>query len=248
MSSINAPIPRWAHTAVWTGTRMIVWGGTLPGGTSVDTGGRYDPLADSWTATSTTNAPVARTEHVAVWTGSRMLVWGGIYETPTTPKTPLTSGGRYDPATDTWSSMSVTNAPRGADASGAVWTGDRMVVFGGALGCCGSEFDINDAGSYDPVTDTWTVISNLGGPSPRRAFAMVHTGTDVIVWGGAVRGSTLNDGFLLGASGWVPMSTTGAPAGRTSMAYVWTGSQMVVWGGTHDFITVLNTGGVYTPP
>jgi hypothetical protein len=32
------------------------------------------------------------------------------------------------------------------------------------------------------------------------------------------------------------------------MAYVWTGSQMVVWGGTHDFITVLNTGGVYTPP
>jgi len=33
---------------------MIVWGGT-PG--PLNTGGRYDPGTDSWTATSTTNAP-----------------------------------------------------------------------------------------------------------------------------------------------------------------------------------------------
>jgi hypothetical protein len=42
---------------------MIVWGGA----TNTDylnTGGRYNPSTDSWTATSTTNAPSARSYHL----------------------------------------------------------------------------------------------------------------------------------------------------------------------------------------
>ena len=61
---------------MWTGSEMIVWGG---GGASfANTGGRYNPSTDSWTATSTTNAPSARFAHTAVWTGSEMIVWGDI--------------------------------------------------------------------------------------------------------------------------------------------------------------------------
>ena len=55
---------------------MIVWGGS-PGGGYLNTGGRYNPGTDTWTATSTTNAPAARHYHTAVWTGSEMIVWGG---------------------------------------------------------------------------------------------------------------------------------------------------------------------------
>ena len=36
------------HTAVWTGSEMIVWGGT--GANYFNTGGRYNPNTDSWTA------------------------------------------------------------------------------------------------------------------------------------------------------------------------------------------------------
>ena len=64
-STINAPTGRYEHTAVWTGSEMIVWGGEFP---AVNTGGRYNPSTDSWTATSTTNAPSARYDHTAVWT------------------------------------------------------------------------------------------------------------------------------------------------------------------------------------
>ena len=64
------------HTAVWTGSEMIVWGG-LTTAAALNTGGRYDPATDSWTATSTTNAPEARYYHTAVWTGTGMIVWGG---------------------------------------------------------------------------------------------------------------------------------------------------------------------------
>jgi hypothetical protein len=57
---------------------MIVWGGSDDLEPRVNTGGRYDPGTDSWTATSTTNAPTERTEHTGIWTGSEMIVWGGI--------------------------------------------------------------------------------------------------------------------------------------------------------------------------
>src|SRR5213593_4298783 len=75
-STTSAPAGRQFHTAVWTGSEMIVWSGT-DGSGFLNTGGRYNPGTDSWTATSTTSAPAARDQHTAVWTGSEMIVWGG---------------------------------------------------------------------------------------------------------------------------------------------------------------------------
>ena len=64
----------------------------------LNTGGRYNPNANSWTPTSTTNAPVRRTGHTAVWTGSEMIVWGGAVNSfPYYSNT----GGRYNPTTNT---------------------------------------------------------------------------------------------------------------------------------------------------
>ncbi len=60
-STTNAPEARSFHTAVWTGSEMIVWGGS-PGPNELNTGGRYNPTTDSWTATSTINAPEAQTQ------------------------------------------------------------------------------------------------------------------------------------------------------------------------------------------
>jgi hypothetical protein len=38
-----------------------------------NTGGRYDPGTDSWTATSTADAPDGRYRHTVVWTGNEMM-------------------------------------------------------------------------------------------------------------------------------------------------------------------------------
>ena len=74
-STTNAPAARASHTAVWTGSEMIVWGGY--GGSYFNTGGRYNPSTDSWAAISNVNAPSARGGNTAVWTGNEMIVWGG---------------------------------------------------------------------------------------------------------------------------------------------------------------------------
>src|SRR5207248_11715880 len=83
-STVNAPAARKYHAAVWTGSEMIVWGGSDAGGNPLNSGGRYNPSTDSWTAMSTVNAPSR--SNLAVWTGKEMLV----------------SGGKYDPLTDHW--------------------------------------------------------------------------------------------------------------------------------------------------
>src|SRR5437773_2928120 len=71
-SLTNAPAGRSSHTAVWTGSEMIVWGGATSGPIYFNTGGRYNPSTDRWTATSTTNAAAPRAAHTAVWTGSEL--------------------------------------------------------------------------------------------------------------------------------------------------------------------------------
>ena len=90
-STTSAPTDRSSHTAVWTGSEMIVWGGIASGPTFLNTGGRYNPSTETWVATSTTNAPEARAGHTAAWTGSEMVVWGG--QGASHPL--LNTGGRY---------------------------------------------------------------------------------------------------------------------------------------------------------
>ena len=85
---------------------MIVWGG-FDGFDGLNTGGRYNPNTDSWTATSTTNAPDPRTSHTAVSTGSEMIVWGGWDAHGVT----FNTGGGTIPAANSWTATSTMNAP-----------------------------------------------------------------------------------------------------------------------------------------
>ena len=142
---------------------MIVWGGQS-GTSTFRNGGRYDPVADTWTPTSTTGAPVSRANHTAVWTGSEMIVWGGD-----NGLVGLASGGRYDPDTNTWAPMDLAGAPSGRRFHTAVWSGDEMIVFGGceALSCPVQGNPTQTGGRYDPVTDEWAPTSLAGAPSGR---------------------------------------------------------------------------------
>src|SRR6267143_2032336 len=236
-STTDAPSARDRHTAVWTGSEMIVWGGT-----NDSTGGRYNPATDMWTATSLTNVPAARTGHTAVWTGSEMIVWGG-YGASGYPNT----GGRYDPAANTWTATNTTNAPTGRSGHTAVWTGDEMIVWGGGP---------NTGGRYNPATDSWIATSTANAPTPRSGHAAVWTGSDMIVWAG----SNYSYPYYADTGGkydpvtdsWAAISTSNAPSGRTVPSAVWTGSEMIVWGGYFfDIYSVtysyLGTGGRYDP-
>jgi hypothetical protein len=233
-STANAPSARWYHTAVWTGSEMIVWGGRDLSHGGFNTGARYNPSTDSWTYTSLTNAPTARTGHTAVWTGSEMIVWGGWWWGGS-----VNTGGRYNPDTNSWTATSTTNAPSARSYHTAVWTGSEMIVWGGLPG------PLNTGGRYNPSTNSWIVTSTTNAPSAREGHTAVWTGSEMIIWGG-------DGGFNTGArynpstDSWTATSLTNAPTRRYLHTAVWTGSEMIVWGGWNGS-SRFNTGGRYNP-
>ena len=236
-STSDAPSGRSGHTTVWTGSLMVVWGGQANDGSSLNTGGRYNPSTDTWSPTSMANAPSIRTSHTAVWTGTRMVVWGGFSGSPDFLS--LNTGGRYDPATDTWAPTTTTNAPSGRSDHVAVWTGSVMVVWGNAP----------SGGRYDPAADTWTTISPANAPCPFCVFqTAVWTGSVMVVWGGVFGGSSFVDEggrYDPVTDAWTPTSKSNAPSARELHTAVWTGTLMVVWGGDEALGQVLNSGGRY---
>ena len=262
-------IGRTNHTAVWTGSKMIVFGGfTTSTGfsnnsqvsgdflTPNDVIG-YDPASGQWSFIKTVGNAI--TGHTAVWTGTEMLVWGGVISDPTDTTTNGQSfvtkiGRRYNPSTNVFSRITATiNAPSARQGHTALWaqpasgsTGTAsMIIWGGTSDTSSlSVFNLQnykaDGSLYDPANDAWTPLPTAGAPSARAGFASVWTGTDMIIWGGVAQtnnGSTdINDGALynLQDNVWTAMSTTNVPnvpSARHNPVAVWTGSQMIVFGG-----------------
>ena len=257
ISTTGAPSPRSAHSAVWTnGGRMLIWGGlstqtagSVPPYLYLNSGGLYDPIADSWTNISGAGAPAGRFQHSTIWTGTEMIVWGG--GNPTN----LQDGGRYNPATDHWTAVSTTGAPQARQLHTAVWTGSEMIVWGG-----NSIESVNSGSRYNPVTDSWLEISTGSGvPEKRAQHAAVWTGSKMLIWGGwqgitnangNVDHSAANDGGLYDPAGdtWTPTSLQNAPPPAFSPAYAWTGDRLLVWGGaTLPSGPYVATGGRYNP-
>ena len=244
----DMPEPRYYHGSVWTGSLMIVWGGTISV-YKTNTGGRYDPATDTWTPMSTTGAPQARNQPFTFWTGSRVLVWGGDILVPTgfpSPPQETNTGGLYDPVSDSWSPTSLSGAPAPLSRASAVWTGSEMIVWGGFDDFIG----FSDAGyRYNPAADTWSPTSTAGAPSPREGHAAVWTGSEMIIWGGLISSSHLDTGgkYNPATDSWTPTSLAGAPIGRWLAVAAWTGSRMIIWSGFAANNTMLSDGALYDP-
>jgi hypothetical protein len=241
-STTNAPSSRYVHTAVWTGSEMIVWGGENENFLYFNTGGKYTPSTDTWATTSTNNAPIGRAYHTAIWTGSEMIVWGGYGG----GLDDLNTGGKYNPNTDTWTPVSVNSAPTGRSFHTAVWTGSEMIAWGGYHSNGGLVF--NTGGRYNPGSNSWTATPTTNAPTPRFSHTAIWTGGEMIVWGGEDVSSAFNTGgrYNPGTNDWTATSTTNAPSARLHHTAIWTGDEIIVWGGD-NFPNFFNTGGRYSP-
>jgi hypothetical protein len=77
--------PRTRHEAVWTGHKMIVWGGMSGAGQQepLDLGEFRPPLhpelgdTGEWAVERFSASPDVTIDATLVWTGTGMIVWGG---------------------------------------------------------------------------------------------------------------------------------------------------------------------------
>ncbi len=195
-TAIN-PSTAFAGTAYYatasSDTEFFVWGGTTdpaPWLSEVvdvtNTGAIYNYVTNSWKTVSTVNAPDPRRYAAAVWTGSKFVVWGGsgangnfLYNT----------GGIYDPATDTWTATSMTNAPVGISPHTMVWNGKRVLIWGNPPALADGGYQFSGA-IFNPETNSWDdPITQVNAPAFATnvgvGYQSTWNGTQMLQWGGA---------------------------------------------------------------
>jgi N-acetylneuraminic acid mutarotase len=175
LNSTTGIQPRLRHSAIWTGTEIIVWGGhNVNHSTYYNNGAKYNVLTDTWSAISTPTLQ-PRYGHHAFWTGSKMIIYGGIYS----------DGALYDLNTNLWTPMSTPQFQIGWGGTfSSTWTNTDMIVWGGTLTNNFLEGLTSKGGRYNLATNTWTEISEVNALSARILHSAIWTGSEMIIFGG----------------------------------------------------------------
>ncbi len=172
----DAPVaPRAQGASVWTGTEWVVWGGLTTGTdspTELADGAAYNPATDTWRLIA--KSPLSARKAPGVWTGTEMIVDAGSVggDRATGNNTmALADGAAYDPATDTWRSLTSGPAHPGFVP---VWTGTQMIMFAK-----------DRAFTYDAPTDRWPddCCGNDEGGGGGATRTAVWTGSTVLLIG-----------------------------------------------------------------
>ena len=163
-----------------------------------------------------------------------MIVWGGnitgggasVFDWQYT-----NTGARYNPETDTWTPMSVVNAPSPRNTYIGGWNGSEMIIWGGR-----EDWNnwTNTGGVYNLETDTWTSMSVVNTPLGVKGGKFAWTGSELIVWGGITNNDVrTNSGGIYKSTtdSWTsflsPDEITPLCCGRQTL---WTGTEMISWG------------------
>jgi hypothetical protein len=256
---------RSGDAAVWTGEELIFVGGfttptcVMPGTNEPSEGidsFALDVRSGTWRTLPPTPRELGTVDHL-VWTGSDVLVLGREWFDPTDPVLLL----RYDPAADAWAEAPALPGPARRGFA-AVWTGERMLVWGGDYQRSPwpeEEWkELVDGWAYDPDTDTWTSIAPAPLPGASRPYT-AWTGTEMVIWGGLVRGPEV-DKASTGGAAYDPVTDTWRDlpdlpvdvlpdrlSDPEPWAFAWTGTEFIVWirGMTdHEWTTL---GAAYNP-
>ncbi|MET0595051.1 MAG: kelch repeat-containing protein, partial [Polyangiaceae bacterium] len=152
----NAPSPRRFATAVWTGSRILVFGGratTMSAGFT--SGAAYDPNADRWTPMS--SGITGRVLSATTVSGSVAAFWGGnlAYNTP------VGGGERYDIATNMW--QSISGGPGALEGPAVAVSATAIHIFGGVNG----NTRTNASWTYAVGSNQWTQWGKSTAPTAR---------------------------------------------------------------------------------
>ena len=147
---------------------------------------------------------------------------------------------------DSWTFISIVNAPVGRSIHRAVWTGSEIIIWGGL----NNTDYFNTGGRYNPGTDSWTATSTINAPGGRYRHTAVWTGSEMIVWGGILFSNTFtNTGGRYCAQSQAPMAQsafsrkTHGAAGTFDVPLPLTGNVGVECrsgGATNDYQMIIN--------
>jgi hypothetical protein len=133
----------------------------------------YNPTKNTWRRVAPLPDVSLRFAGSAVWDGHEILVVAAGASSR--------SAFAYTPATNHWRQLAAL--PSGRVGATAVWTGERLLLWGGQNASASA--NLRDGVAYDPGTNRWTALP--AAPLRTRAVPTVAwTGHSLIVWGGEI--------------------------------------------------------------
>jgi N-acetylneuraminic acid mutarotase len=158
----------------------------------------YDPKANSWTELKPAGSlPSARYGHSLVYSPAthRVIMFGGWGGEDTVPN----DTWAYDPVANTWTDLRPTGSPRltvwGSSMAFDPVSG-KAILLTHEAGDSGAK--TQETWAYDPISNTWAMLSLTGNPQPGRlGYSMVFEpdSGQMILFGGWSPGGNgyLND-------------------------------------------------------
>lgn len=219
------------HAAVWTGSSMIVYGGTASSSTYFADAAAYVPgVGATLGAWTTLPAPPlkARARAIAVWTGSVMVVWGGIDGT-----TAYNDGAIYDPSSSSTPWRTIPAAPIVGRSAYGVWSAatNELVVWGGSNSGATAVYADGAAYKLGP-TPGWRTLATK--PAARDRFGVAVAGGQMVIFGGSSTGTSpkFDDAFSYdpGTNAWTALAAPGLDV-RAYVTGVTTPGGATFWGG-----------------
>ncbi len=229
-SPVPSPFGREGACIAGVGDQVFIISGFGPFGDSV-TNTAYNISSDSYTTGLAPMPAPARSEVAGVAHGGFVYCLGGrSFST-------LALNQRYDPSSNTWTTLSSLLVPVDVEYS-AVVVGDEIHVIGGRTDGATVPFSSPKTSAhqvYDIASDTWSLALPLPGP-PRSDMCAVAKGNNIYVMGGHEGGSsavTTVDIFDVSAGTWSPGPPLLAPRANASCGVL--GNSIYLIGGVQPF-------------
>jgi hypothetical protein len=209
--------PREGYASAWTGSELIIVGGTLGDGLARPIAAGVNPSTDRWHRLPGFGYLEGLRPSGAIWSGDRLFVGGLAYDCsqpgPCTIRPIFLS---YDLATDLVEEIDLAPA-LAASFTPVGWTGTEVF---------GSGDDRTSVLFYDPATDQW----RSGGPAPCDAGErqVAFLGDRYV----AACGRDALQIYSLASDTWEIVQAGRSPLNsREGSAIAWTGSGLIVWSG-----------------
>jgi N-acetylneuraminic acid mutarotase len=170
-----------------------------------------------------------------------VIVQGGLLENDRTTN----AMHKYLVNDNRWEVLNSTGAPSTFGAQ-AVWTGDKLVIWGGYKRAGITNVWQNSGAIYDKRSGQWTDVKCQFGPEELSDQAryegaplqtLVWTGSEVVVFGGALVAGKAPGGMFDPSSATHScrqLSSTGYPRANIAHTAVWANDRMIIFGGNDN--------------
>jgi hypothetical protein len=230
---------RYYHTAtLLQDGKVLITGGTSPGGGTTNTAELFDPASETFTAIS--SMITARYGHTATLLQSGEVLIAGGFGNGATDKAEL-----FDPSTETFRALPPMVTMERFRHTATLLQNGKVLLAGGSFGVGFT----NKAELFDPVSGTFTALPSMNSVRDEHTATLLPNGTVLLAGGRGEQGATNNTAELFDPAlgNFIPLPAMTTPRESHSATLLPSGKVLLAGGGMFGAYGAWNTAELFDP-